>query len=190
MTQTLPGTEPLGWKLAFIRYSEIKDYTFGKEPSRGGPVTGHFTQVNLNLKIFMMLKTFSWLWFITIMIIQMIWLKVVWKGSTEVGVGVAQEGSKVVLLLFFLSTIYPFFRLFVKFLWILQFFYNLVKFRIIFLFGLFSFFGLVCWILDDFVLLNALVQNSMTKAQCWMVLIVFSTRLNFWCIEIFWLIYL
>merc|ERR1712168_604197 len=24
-------------------YSEIKDYTFGKEPSRGGPVTGHFT---------------------------------------------------------------------------------------------------------------------------------------------------
>merc|ERR1711972_234783 len=39
-------------------YSEIKDYTFGKEPSRGGPVTGHFTQV-------------------------------VWKGSTEVGVGVA-----------------------------------------------------------------------------------------------------
>merc|ERR1712189_166081 len=43
-------------------YSEIKDYTFGKEPSRGGPVTGHFTQV-------------------------------VWKGSTEVGVGVAQEGQ-------------------------------------------------------------------------------------------------
>ena len=27
------------------RYSEIKDYTFGKEPSMGGPVTGHFTQV-------------------------------------------------------------------------------------------------------------------------------------------------
>merc|ERR1712198_529264 len=48
-------------------YSEIKDYTFGKEPSRGGPVTGHFTQV-------------------------------VWKGSTEVGVGVAQEGSKVVVV--------------------------------------------------------------------------------------------
>merc|ERR1711881_570643 len=47
-------------------YSEIKDYTFGKEPSWGGPVTGHFTQV-------------------------------VWKGSTEVGVGVAQEGSKVVV---------------------------------------------------------------------------------------------
>jgi len=48
-------------------YSEIKDYTFGKEPSMGGPVTGHFTQV-------------------------------VWKGSTEVGVGVAQEGSKVVVV--------------------------------------------------------------------------------------------
>jgi len=48
-------------------YSEIKDYKFGKEPSRGGPVTGHFTQV-------------------------------VWKGSTEVGVGVAQEGSKVVVV--------------------------------------------------------------------------------------------
>merc|ERR1711936_617815 len=48
-------------------YSEIKDYTFGKEPSGGGPVTGHFTQV-------------------------------VWKGSTEVGVGVAQEGSKVVVV--------------------------------------------------------------------------------------------
>merc|ERR1711963_881853 len=48
-------------------YSEIKDYTFGKEPSWGGPVTGHFTQV-------------------------------VWKGSTEVGVGVAQEGSKVVVV--------------------------------------------------------------------------------------------
>merc|ERR1712126_749088 len=26
-------------------YSEIKDYTFGREPSRGGPVTGHFTQL-------------------------------------------------------------------------------------------------------------------------------------------------
>merc|ERR1712025_488486 len=26
-------------------YSEIKDYTFGKEPSSGGPVAGHFTQV-------------------------------------------------------------------------------------------------------------------------------------------------
>merc|ERR1711994_555814 len=26
-------------------YSEIKDYTFGTEPSQGGPVTGHFTQV-------------------------------------------------------------------------------------------------------------------------------------------------
>merc|ERR1712130_883931 len=48
-------------------YSEIKDYTFGKEPSRGGPVTGHFIQV-------------------------------VWKGSTEVGVGVAQEGSKMVVV--------------------------------------------------------------------------------------------
>merc|ERR1712165_544107 len=48
-------------------YSEIKDYTFGKEPSWGGPVTGHFTQV-------------------------------VWKGSTDVGVGVAQEGSKVVVV--------------------------------------------------------------------------------------------
>merc|ERR1719186_1948420 len=48
-------------------YSEIKDYKFGKEPSRGGPVTGHFTQV-------------------------------VWKGSTEVGVGVAQEGSKVIVV--------------------------------------------------------------------------------------------
>merc|ERR1712037_806723 len=48
-------------------YSEIKDYTFGKEPSMGGPVTGHFTQV-------------------------------VWKGSTDVGVGVAQEGSKVVVV--------------------------------------------------------------------------------------------
>merc|ERR1712079_167404 len=43
-------------------YSEIKDYTFGTEPSQGGPVTGHFTQV-------------------------------VWKGSTEVGVGVGQKGS-------------------------------------------------------------------------------------------------
>merc|ERR1712223_257430 len=48
-------------------YSEIKDYTFGKEPSRGGPVTGHFTQV-------------------------------VWKGSTEVGMGVAQKGSKVIVV--------------------------------------------------------------------------------------------
>merc|ERR1712055_603664 len=48
-------------------YSEIKDYTFGQEPSWGGPVTGHFTQV-------------------------------VWKGSTDVGVGVAQEGSKVVVV--------------------------------------------------------------------------------------------
>merc|ERR1712172_227372 len=48
-------------------YSEIEDYKFGKEPSRGGPVTGHFTQV-------------------------------VWKGSTEVGVGVALEGSKVVVV--------------------------------------------------------------------------------------------
>merc|ERR1712020_835546 len=48
-------------------YSEIKDYTFGKEPSWGGPVTGHFTQV-------------------------------VWKGSTDVGVAVAQEGSKVVVV--------------------------------------------------------------------------------------------
>jgi len=48
-------------------YSEIKDYTFGKEPSSGGPKIGHFTQV-------------------------------VWKGSTEVGVGVAQEGSKVVVV--------------------------------------------------------------------------------------------
>merc|ERR1712098_488094 len=48
-------------------YSEIKDYTFGKEPSRGGPVSGHFTQV-------------------------------VWKGSSEVGVGVAQKGSKVIVV--------------------------------------------------------------------------------------------
>merc|ERR1712066_1015826 len=48
-------------------YSEIKDYTFGREPSRGGPVTGHFTQV-------------------------------VWKGSSEVGVGVAQKGSKVIVV--------------------------------------------------------------------------------------------
>merc|ERR1711926_29472 len=48
-------------------YSEIKDYTFGKEPSRGGPVTGHFTQV-------------------------------VWKGSSEVVVGVAQKGSKVIVV--------------------------------------------------------------------------------------------
>merc|ERR1712011_11152 len=47
-------------------YSEIKDYTFGTEPSQGGPVTGHFTQV-------------------------------VWKGSTEVGVGVGQKGSTVVV---------------------------------------------------------------------------------------------
>ena len=31
--------------LSVWRYSEIKDYTFGKEPSMGGPVTGHFTQV-------------------------------------------------------------------------------------------------------------------------------------------------
>ena len=37
-----------------LRYSEIKDYTFGKEPSWGGPVTGHFTQVI----DFMMLSTF------------------------------------------------------------------------------------------------------------------------------------
>merc|ERR1712004_948133 len=48
-------------------YSEIKDYTFGRDPSRGGPVTGHFTQV-------------------------------VWKGSSEVGVGVAQKGSKVIVV--------------------------------------------------------------------------------------------
>merc|ERR1711963_13550 len=48
-------------------YSEIKDYTFGTEPSQGGPVTGHFTQV-------------------------------VWKGSTEVGVGVGQKGSNVVVV--------------------------------------------------------------------------------------------
>merc|ERR1719234_2627708 len=48
-------------------YSEIKDYTFGKEPSTGGSEFRHFTQV-------------------------------VWKGSTEVGVGVAQEGSKVVVV--------------------------------------------------------------------------------------------
>merc|ERR1712154_249041 len=47
-------------------YSEIKDYTLGTEPSQGGPVTGHFTQV-------------------------------VWKGSTEVGVGVGQKGSTVVV---------------------------------------------------------------------------------------------
>merc|ERR1711971_807361 len=48
-------------------YSEIKDYTYGKEPSTGGSEIGHFTQV-------------------------------VWKGSTEVGVGVAQEGSTVVVV--------------------------------------------------------------------------------------------
>merc|ERR1712223_1243944 len=48
-------------------YSEIKDYSFGTEPSQGGPVTGHFTQV-------------------------------VWKGSTEVGVGVGQKGSTVVVV--------------------------------------------------------------------------------------------
>ena len=46
-------------------YSEIKDYTFGREP---GPGTGHFTQV-------------------------------VWKGSRELGVGVALgEGGKVVVV--------------------------------------------------------------------------------------------
>merc|ERR1711963_1126962 len=28
-----------------VWYSEIKDYSFGTEPSQGGPVTGHFTQV-------------------------------------------------------------------------------------------------------------------------------------------------
>merc|ERR1712172_191387 len=47
--------------------AEIKDYTYGKEPSTGGSEIGHFTQV-------------------------------VWKGSTEVGVGVAQEGSTVVVV--------------------------------------------------------------------------------------------
>ena len=105
--------------LSVWRYSEIKDYTFGKEPSMGGPVTGHFTQV-IDFMIFLRRE----LCFITMMIIlisgglerkwlrwfkwfdfrwcgremiKIIWFQVVWKGSTDVGVGVAQEGSKVVI---------------------------------------------------------------------------------------------
>ena len=65
------------------RYSEIKYYNFGNPGFSQG--TGHFTQVQA-------IYILTYLFLITVIL-----NKVVWKGSTEIGVGVGQKGSKVSL---------------------------------------------------------------------------------------------